>query len=108
VSRLGEFAKGTADIVKLLALIVSALGIVGAGVHFVAWLSNRADATEMAVRFTAVNARQDVAEAKAANEQEWRRAIWEQTTAIARRVGAQTVPPPVISTVPVPVNGDAH
>jgi hypothetical protein len=52
-------------------------------------------------------ARIDVVEVRQENDAEWRRAIWEQMRAIADRVGARSVPPPVISTVQVGSKGDA-
>lgn len=107
MERFKSFMAGTGDVAKIFGVVLGVLGLIGGVIHFAVWLSNRADATEMAVKFTAVHARQDVADVKAANEAEWRRAIWDQLGAVARRVGAQAVPPPVISTVPTAVKGDA-
>jgi hypothetical protein len=106
MERFKAFMTGAVDVAKIFGVVMGILGLLGGALHFAVWLSNRADATEMVVKFTAVNARQDVADVKASNEAEWRRAIWDQTTAIARRVGAQVVPQPVISAVPADIKGD--
>jgi hypothetical protein len=100
MDRLKAFLAGAGDIAKIFGVVAGLLGLIGGGIHFAVWLSNRADAKEVAAKFMTIGARQDVVEVRQENETEWRRAIWEQTKSIADKVGAKLVPPPVISTVP--------
>lgn len=85
---------------KLVAIVVGVFGLCASVVHGIVWISDRADAREVAVRFAHVETRQDVAEVKATNEAEWRRAIWDQLREVARAVKAPAVPAPVITTQP--------
>jgi heme exporter protein D len=49
MGRFTESAKTLAEVAKVIGVILSALALVGGGFRAYAWLSTRADATELAV-----------------------------------------------------------
>lgn len=83
----------------IVAIVVGSLTVAGALVKGVMYWGSRASASEMASLHGEVN----IVKVKMANDEDWRRAMWDQVQAIAKRVGAPAVPPPVI--VPPPDAG---
>lgn len=82
------------DLGKVVGLVVGCLAVAASIVHGVAWASNLPDGRVLTTRFLRIEGRQDLLEANATNDREWRRWMVDQVSAISRHVGAPVAPPP--------------